>query len=145
MRRALTTLDMLRAAERRLAEHRALRPATAAEAQAIADRHAVDAAYHRETAAQLAGLRPRTAFERGRGPGSIEAMHADGIGVALAVRESMREEGCAARAEMHAQAWQRVADGPEGAAYRETERALVERAAYYRARLAGGAAVARSA
>lgn len=122
----LTTASMFRAAERKLAAHRKTRPATTAEASAIARGHRQIEAAYREAASQI--YRPQS-------PSSLAERLAESIAVAQSVKDAAHATAAADRAAAQAQAWERVAAGPEGEAWRETERALVERVEYYREQL----------
>lgn len=105
----LTTASMLRAAERKLAAHRKTRAASQDEARSIA------AGYRKSEAASLESA-------------AAERRHD-------ASRDALLSEWEAGVARLRAEAWERVAELPEGEAWRETERALVERVEFYRAAL----------
>lgn len=129
--RKITDRDCLRAAQRALAAHLALRPATSDEALAIAAEHRAEERAHLDYAARLRSTSAPTADERGRGPDALDRQHAASRAVCGALQDAGRVEQLAAKAAARAQAWERVAQGPEGEAYRETERELRERVAYY--------------
>jgi len=131
MMKKITDHQMLRAARSLLTEHLSMRPATQAEAQALADRYEAEARSEEEAAAHLRALRPRTAAERGRGPHSVAMQHADGIDQCRALQAACRCESAAARARWHRDAWQRVADGPTGDAWRKTLAEYQGRVDYY--------------
>lgn len=140
MRRPITDTDMLRAAERALAEHLEQRPATAAEAQAIADSHRSRAAQYRADIAKSRRVGVPTISEligRGeRGAHVVELNHALGRIENRRVKDCMEWERLASAEDMRADAWQRVADAGEGEVYRQTLAELQARVDYYAARCA---------
>lgn len=135
MTRKLTDRDMLRAAERSLAEHQALRPATNAEAAEIAAKHRAAEAEYLDQADALSAVRSMTTAERvaavGRGQQCIDLDHQQGREANERVKQAMSLRNLASRERMAAESWERVAGGEEGEAYRATEVELAERVAYY--------------
>ena len=111
--RNLTNQHMLTAAKRALAQHRSMRPATPAEAAAIA------ADYRSKEVSALAA-----AEELSGTPWPEDSVRA----------ARLRNDALAYR--LHAESWERVAAAPEGEAYRATEAELIARVEYY-ARLVG--------
>lgn len=133
----LTDQQMLQAATTRLAEHRALRPASHAEAVEIAAKHRRSQSAYEAIIAALRGIRSLTAAARvaivGRGPQCIALQHLDSLDAAERSRRAGSLESVVLHERMAAEAWELVAAGPDGAAYAETERELVSRVQYYSA------------
>lgn len=106
MRKILTNQHMLRAAQKMLAEHIQTRPATKAEATQIAQHHRIVASAHTACANAL-------------------RLHRNACLIAL------QEDRLAANEIMHAEAWERVAAGPEGEAWEQTRIEYEGRVRYY--------------
>lgn len=126
----LTTEHCHRAALRALAAHRSTRPATPAEAAAIAAGLRAQAASLRATAAALRNQRSKTAAEIGRGPYAVAERHESSRDVCRASHEAGRIEQLAAGQTMRAEAWERIADQPD-LAWLVTEAELLGRVQMY--------------
>lgn len=105
MRKQLTNQWMLRAAQQRLAEHMATRPATRAEADTIRQTH-LDAAVELEADAKSVIYQPRTAAEIGRGKHAVGDQHQEGIRHSQSLTESLHLRAMAAKERLHAAAWE---------------------------------------
>jgi hypothetical protein len=149
MRRPLTDKQMLAAARRRLEEHLQLRPATSGEAADLADSHRLRAAALEAEAAAI--------LEEARMPTTTQLLAASGYGSGAelmaagasldgarelwrarwveAREKAARARHFALRHRLEADAWARVAAGPEGSAYAATLAHLEARVAFYAARM----------
>ena len=133
--RSLTDQDMLRAARRALAAHRATRPATASEAAAFAaDERAKATRATRESANAREAARPISASAHGHGPGVPAMRAADAIGSAHLTRAAMGADERAAGHTLRAEAWEQMSPAK---AWAETEAALVARVSYYEGLVVG--------
>jgi hypothetical protein len=130
--RELNDSVMLQAAQRRLSEHLATRPATDVERDAIRQLLLTEAAacesrkHNRYT--------PRTAADIGHGPHAVEEQHWEGICVAQSCQEGLRQANLAMRLQLQAAAW----EGSMETAWEKTRVDLQARVDHYQ-RLCGGA------
>lgn len=138
----LTTRDMLNAAQRRLDEHRKLRPAMTAEAAQIARGYRAQAEDLRDRAAPLKNRPMRTAAEIGHGPHAVAAQHGDAIMAAEDRAEAALMEHHARLADGQAEAWERIAGEPEGKTYFEVLNELEARVDFYQRLLSSETAAA---
>jgi hypothetical protein len=134
--RALTDQQMLTAAERRLSDHRATRPATAAVAADMAAGLRRKAEALRADARAIRGLSAPSADAYGRGRDVPATRAEDHRELARLGLEGLRLEQLATSMDLRAEAWERVAARREGDAWRETEAEYVGRVEYYRGRVA---------
>ena len=137
MRPALTDIAMLRAAERRLADHLRLRPSTAADRAAIVAAESERADKLAAAAAQLRAAPSLDAAGRvaavGRGAQCVALQHDEGRDACHRVRAAMELDRLAAIHRMRADAWRAATD----ATYEATAAEYRARVDYYRARIGG--------
>lgn len=121
----------LRAAERALAAHLATRPATTAEALAIAASHRAEHAALIAGAKRLEHAYAHPPIVDGRGAWVATEKHAAGIVATQHLQEAGRTRQAAIRPLMLAEAWEAIAPDPS-VAWEQTRGELETRAAYYR-------------
>lgn len=116
----------LATAKRHLREHMETRPATPEEASAIAAKYRESAIALRQEAADLRAVPAWTASDI-----EYRGQHEEGRAANDRCKRALDLDQRAAAEDLHADAWERVAAGPEGGAWGETLRVLQGRVERY--------------